>query len=71
MPEQVERLLTENDAAKILDVKPNTLAIWRMTGRHNLPYVRVGRNIRYRMSHLIALLDCRTVHGAKVAKAGS
>lgn len=55
------QLLNEEKAAQILDIKPQTLAVWRMTGRHGLPYVRVGRNVRYRLSDLLAWLDSRTV----------
>lgn len=41
-------LLTERDAAARLGLKNhNTLSVWRCTKRYNLPYVRVGRHIRY------------------------
>ncbi len=47
-----ERLLKQEEAAQILGVKPNTLAMWRLTGKVNLTYVRLGTNIRYRVSDL-------------------
>lgn len=50
-------------AAEYLDVKPQTLAIWAVTGRYGLPYVKVGRSVRYRQSDLDAWLDRRTVGG--------
>ncbi len=47
-----ERLLREKEAARVLGVAPNTLAQWRFTGKVNLTYVRLGKNIRYRMGDL-------------------
>ena len=38
---------------KFLSTSPKTLAIWRCTGRYNLPYFKAGRMIRYRMTGLI------------------
>ena len=60
----VEKLLNDDQAADLLGIRPQTLAVWRMTGRHSLPFVRVGRAVRYRMSDLLAWLDSRTVGGA-------
>ncbi|MDR2209603.1 MAG: helix-turn-helix domain-containing protein [Azoarcus sp.] len=37
-------------------MSPKTLAIWRSSGRYSLPYVKVGRKVRYRRSDLIAWL---------------
>lgn len=52
-----ERLLREKEAAKVLGVAPNTLAQWRFTGKVNLTYVRLGKNIRYRMDDLQEFID--------------
>jgi hypothetical protein len=46
----------EADAAEVLGVKPSTLSVWRSTGRHNLPYMKVGRLVRYRLSDLAKFL---------------
>lgn len=46
------RLLDPRAAAEALGVKPGTLAIWRSTGRYNLPYVKVGRLVRYRLTDI-------------------
>jgi len=54
-------LLTENEAAAFLKVRPQTLAKWRMAGSGaSLPFVKVGRSIRYRLSDLNAYLDRHT-----------
>lgn len=46
----------DRDAAHILGVKTSTLAVWRSTGRYDLPYMKVGRLIRYRVSDLADFL---------------
>jgi excisionase family DNA binding protein len=56
-----ERLLTAVEAAALLRVKPQTMAIWRSSHRHALPYIRVGSSIRYRLSDLQRWLQERTV----------
>jgi len=50
---EIESLLTPEEAAAYLKVKPETLASWRHFGQPELPYFRVGRLIRYRMSDII------------------
>jgi hypothetical protein len=47
-------LLTPLQAARIVGVTPNTLEVWRNTGRRALPFVRRGANIRYRREDVIA-----------------
>jgi len=45
-------LLTEGEVAQRLSVKPQTLAKWRCTRRHPLPYVKIGHLVRYVPSHV-------------------
>ena len=40
------RLLTRKEAAEFLGVKKNTLAMWHVTGKYNLPAIKVGKNVR-------------------------
>ena len=54
-------LFTEQQAADYLQTAPATLSIWRSTKRYNLPYIKVGRLVRYRKSALDAFLSSRTV----------
>ena len=49
-------LLGEAQAAEILTVAEGTLSTWRSTGRYALPVVKIGRNVRYRRSDLLARL---------------
>lgn len=55
------QLLTERQAAEVLSVAPQTLAVWRCTHRHGLPYIKVGASVRYRLSDLEQWLEERTV----------
>lgn len=53
-------LLTQEQVAHRLGVKPATLQIWRVTGRYNLPFVKCGRLVRYREDDVRAFIDRRT-----------
>jgi excisionase family DNA binding protein len=56
-------LLTRRQAAQYLGLVPRTLAVWASTGRYKLPYVRVGRSVRYRREDLDQFLaDRRVTH---------
>ena len=65
-------LLDDQQAAVTLDVTPGTLSVWRSTGRYNLPFIKVGSNVRYRRADLEAWLDMRTrANGATALKGNS
>ena len=53
-------LLDEREAAAYLDVSDGTLPVWRSTGRYNLPFIKVGRKVRYRRADLDSWLASRT-----------
>lgn len=48
--------LTTEQTALVLDVKPNTLSVWRCTGKHNLPFIKTGKSPRYRLSDVVAFM---------------
>ncbi len=54
-------LLDETQTAERLGVSPNTLQVWRSSKRYPLPYVKIGRNVRYRASAVEAFITSRTV----------
>ncbi len=54
-------LLSPSQAAAYLGVTERTLAVWRCVGRYNIPYVKVGRLVKYRKSAIDDFLDSRTV----------
>lgn len=46
------KLLDEKQAAEHLTLSPGTLQVWRSTGRYSLPFIKVGRSVRYRLDDL-------------------
>lgn len=55
-------LLTRRQAADYLGVTPRTLAVWACSKRYQLPYVKVGRLVKYRQEDLDAFIEQRTIH---------
>lgn len=53
-------LMTTTEAANYLGVAPETLNVWRCVKRYDIPYIKVGRLVRYRKSALDAFLEQRT-----------
>jgi len=51
-------------AAAYLGVTPRTLEVWRCTKRHQIPYIKVGRLVKYRQSDLDTWLTAQTVGAA-------
>ncbi|NLS92754.1 MAG: helix-turn-helix domain-containing protein [Planctomycetaceae bacterium] len=47
-----EPLLSSAQAAELLGVRSQTLAVWRCSGRHGLPFLKVGNAVKYRQSDL-------------------
>jgi excisionase family DNA binding protein len=56
-------LFSPPEAAAYIGVTENTLSVWRCVGRYNIPYIKVGRLVKYRKSALDAFLDSRTQGG--------
>ena len=54
-------LLDTEPAAARLGIKPHTLEVWRASGRYSLPFIRVGRRVKYRLADLERFLESRTV----------
>ena len=57
---EVPELMTAQQVARLLGVSPVTLRQCRAK-RHCLPYLRVGRHIRYSTADVAAFVDQRTV----------
>ncbi|UTV79777.1 helix-turn-helix domain-containing protein [Acidithiobacillus sp. YTS05] len=58
-PEAIPLQINEKLASEVLGVKVSTLTNWRTTGRYNLPYIKVGRLVRYRVEDLAAWIAKR------------
>ena len=50
-------LLTTEEAAAYLKLKPNTLERWRSQYPHRLPFVKIGRTVKYRKEYLNAFVS--------------
>ena len=58
--ESPAKLLTRKQAAEFLNLRPQTLACWSITGRH-LPVIHVGGAVRYRRRDLETFVEQQTV----------
>lgn len=56
--------LSTTDAAQFLGVSVGTLEVWRCRKRYAIPFIKVGRLVRYRRSALERWLESRTVSGS-------
>lgn len=45
-------LATPEQAAKLIQINASTLQKWRSTGENNIPFVKIGRSVRYRVTDL-------------------
>lgn len=59
MTTATDTFLTPQEAASLLQIEAQTLAAWACSGRYSLPFVRIGRAIRYRLSDLEAFIQSR------------
>ena len=59
-------LLSTSEAAEYLGARPHSLEIWRSSQRYRIPYIRVGRLIKYRRADLDDWLATRTVNAHEV-----
>ena len=55
-------LLNRKQAAEYLGITPRTLAVWACTKRYDLPYVKMGRLVKYRRSALDSFIEQRTIY---------
>lgn len=59
----VDILTDTNGASGLLNIPAKTLIKWRSTGQNNIPFVRIGRKIKYRTTDLKAYIERHTVGG--------
>lgn len=63
---QQHQLKSRREAASYLGVAEQTLAVWACNRRHNLPMVKIGRRVMYRLSDLNAFIERSLVGGEVV-----
>jgi Helix-turn-helix domain len=62
-------LLDTGPAAEYFGIRGHTLEVWRTSRRYGLPFVKVGRRVKYRRTDLDHFLDARTVGAFEAAGA--
>lgn len=60
-------LLNPIAAAEFLGVSKDTLSVWRSVGRYSIPFLKVGRLVRYRQSDLEKWLESRSRNNGATA----
>lgn len=60
-----DELLDYKGGAQFLGVRRGTLQVWVCTGRYGVPYLKIGRLVRFRKSALAAWLQSRERGGAQ------
>jgi hypothetical protein len=69
MVEQLQNLpelMTDDEFCALARIRKQTAAAWRSAKRYPLPYVKVGRLVRYRKVDVIAFLESRTVRPVEI-----
>lgn len=58
-----EKMLSRKEAAEFLGLRENTLAIWAIKKRYDLPMYKVGKNIKYKITDLQRFQEGQSIHG--------
>ena len=53
-------LLDDIQVAEILGISTGTLSVWRSTGRYALPFVKIGRRVKYKAGDIRDFIEKRT-----------
>jgi excisionase family DNA binding protein len=56
-------IVDTDQAAELIATPAKTLIKWRSTGEHNIPYIKIGRNVRYRTADLRAWIEKHLIGG--------
>ncbi|MGD9152286.1 MAG: helix-turn-helix domain-containing protein [Gammaproteobacteria bacterium] len=67
LPSNQIRLLTAKEVAEQLGIKEDTLQAWRSNKRYNLPYVKIGRYVRYNPEAVVKFIQERTIDVNKIS----
>jgi PTS system nitrogen regulatory IIA component len=66
MPDEIETLLTSEEASRVLKIHPKVLG--RKAKRGEVPALKVGKFWRYRVSALDAWIDSRLQSGSQACR---
>jgi excisionase family DNA binding protein len=59
-------LLTPDALAEILGVSTSTLAKWRLSGCPTIPFIKLGRSVRYPQDAVQQFIQSRELHRSTV-----
>jgi hypothetical protein len=54
-------LVDDSVASRFLGITIGTLSVWRSNGRYSLPYIKIGRRVRYRVGDILDELCSKVV----------
>jgi hypothetical protein len=55
----IDSLASPKTVAEDLNVTEGTLQVWRSTGRYDLPYIKIGGKVMYRISDVNNFIESR------------
>ena len=67
MENNTKEMLSRNEAAELLGIRPQTLAVWASAKRGGPPYVKLNRTVRYRREDVEQYVASRVVNPDAVA----
>lgn len=70
MSDSLPKLMDTTKAAEYLGISPTTLTTWRCTRQVDVPFVKVGRVIRYTEADLGRFVEQNRVGGEAAEGAG-
>jgi predicted DNA-binding transcriptional regulator AlpA len=53
------KLLSPRDVSEILGVSEETLSVWRCNKTYDIPYIKVGRLVKYKQSDIDSFIESR------------
>ena len=56
-----EKLMTTEEVARILNVKPQTLCLWRSRGNRGPSYQKISDSVRYKHDEVREWINAQTV----------
>lgn len=56
-------IVDTSEASILLKTPEKSLIKWRSTGEHNIPFIKIGRNVRYRTADLRKWIEAHVQGG--------
>jgi hypothetical protein len=58
-------IVNTQEAAQLIRTPEKSLIKWRSTGEHNIPFIKIGRNVRYRTADLRRWIEAHIKGGVQ------